>query len=361
MLASNTSGYYNTGAGYVALGYNTTGYYNTAVGAQSLFINTTGSMNTAVGNLSLYVNTTGTVNAASGYNTLRSNTTGHRNTAQGGFALQANTTGYYNTAVGVQALYSTTTGQSNTALGAFADVTDPAFNNSTVIGANAKVNASNKLQIGDTFVTAVQLGGNSAVLETSQIKLTGGGSPGANKVLTSDAAGLATWQTPALGTASRKRSVVLDVAGLDITAAVSGQPGSKKVVGIATRPVLVLPEGSMTQFQTQMPIPADWNGTSTFTITVLYSSPSTGAVFATGLFYMTTGLNVSTAADSYLDVKSAPERSTANGLMEVSYPLTATAADRLLFIGFRRYGQNGVSDTSGSEMHIQGVRIDYFD
>lgn len=360
-LTSNTSGYYNTAAGYAALGYNTTGYNNTAFGAQSLFINTTGSMNTAVGLWSLYVNTTGAVNAASGYNTLKSNTTGNRNTAHGGFALQANTTGNYNTAVGVQALYNTTTGQSNTALGAFADVTDPAFNNSTAIGAYALVDASNKVQIGDGAITAVKLGGNSAVLETSRIKLTGG-SPGANKVLTSDAAGLATWQTPASGgAASRKRSVVLDVAGLDITTAVSTIPGTKKVVGAWTRPVLVLPEGSVTQFQTQMPIPADWNGTSTFTVTVLYSSPSTAGAFSTALLYQTTGLNVSTSSNSNVAFSSAPESATADGLMEVSYSVTAAAAAKILYIGFRRMGQDNLNDTSGSEMQIQGVRIDYFD
>lgn len=279
----------------------------------------------------------------------------------GAYTLYSNTTGNQNTAIGTNALANNTTGQNNTALGSYADVTMGSITNATAIGANAKVDASNKVQIGDGAITAVKLGGNAAVLETSRIKLTGG-SPGANKVLTSDATGLATWQTPASGgAASRKRSVVLDVAGLDITTAVSTIPGIKKVVGAWTRPVLVLPEGSVTQFQTQMPIPADWNGTSNFTVTVLYSSPSTAGSFSTGLFYQTTGLNVSTSSNSNVAFSIAPESATADGLMEVSYSVTAAAAAKILYIGFRRMGQDNLNDTSGSEMQIQGVRIDYFD
>lgn len=360
-LNLNSTGGANTASGMSALTRNTTGNNNTANGYSALFANTTGNSNAAAGYQSLVMNTTGSYNAATGYLSLYSNTIGERNTAMGPFTLYANTTGSQNTAIGTQALYDNTTGHNNTALGSYADVTPGSITNATAIGANAKVDASNKVQIGNYAVTAVKLGGYFTVLETAQIKLTGG-SPGANKVLTSDATGLATWQTPASGgAASRKRSVVLDVASLDITAAVSLAPGSKKVVGDMTRPVLVLPEGAATRVQTQIPIPTDWNGTSSFTVTVLYSSPSTASAFYTALYSATTGLNTSTAGNSSVATQSAPESTTANGLMEVSYQVNPSAAAKLLSIGFVRLGGDGVNDSSVSEMHIQGVRIDYFD
>lgn len=360
-LYNNTSGIYNTATGSRSLYQNSTGIFNTANGFQSLFRNTTGSYNTGLGFNALSANTIGNQNTASGFSALTYNTSGDNNTASGFSALFANTTGFNNTAIGVQALYSNTTGQNNTALGNYADVTVGTITNATAIGANAKVDASNKVQIGDASVTAVKLGGTAAVLETSQIKITGG-SPGLNKVLTSDAGGLATWQTPATGTTiSRKRSVILDVASLDATAALSAVPGTKKMIGGWQRPVLSLPEGSITQFQTQIPIPADWNGSSSFTMTVLYSSPTTSANFSVAFSYAATGIDDSTVVPIPLISTVAPESlTTANGLMEVSYNIPAKATDKLLFIWFRR-GQNPSADTSTSEMHIHGVRIDYFD
>jgi len=189
-LYSNTTGYYNTASGKDALYYNTTGYHNTANGWGALYSNTTGQYNTASGKNALYSNTTGQYNTASGNDALALNTTGYRNTASGWFALYSNTTGNNNTACGegalesnltgnwntaiggdalhfnstgsnntasgLNALYINTTGDFNTAIGKSADVSTGALFNATAIGYNATVNASNKVRIGNTFVTVIQ-------------------------------------------------------------------------------------------------------------------------------------------------------------------------------------------------------------
>ena len=96
-------------------------------------------------------------NEALGFNALSSNTTGLLNVAVGNNALISNTTGEQNTAVGSGfVLGNVTTGNNNTAIGAYADVTSAGLSNATAIGANAKVNASNKVRIGDTHVTVIE-------------------------------------------------------------------------------------------------------------------------------------------------------------------------------------------------------------
>ena len=94
---------------------------------------------------------------------------------------------------GYQTGITNTTGTSNTLIGNLADVTANNLTNATAIGFNAKVNASNKVQIGNTGVATVKIGGPTTLLETAYLKVTN--SAGSNKVLTSDADGLATWQT----------------------------------------------------------------------------------------------------------------------------------------------------------------------
>ena len=359
-LDKNTSGVYNTATGALALASTTTGNSNTAVGMSSLNLNTTGSDNTATGLYTLRANTTGRFNTVSGSNSSFRNTTGFGNTATGYQSLYLNTTGANNTALGVNALYANTTGNYNTGLGYGANVSFDGLTNAMAMGYDAIVDASNKVQIGNAAVTAVKLGGTAAVLETSQVKLTGG-SPGANKVLTSDANGLATWQTPSTGTATSKmRSVTLDAASLDATTTLSIIPGTKKNYGLYQAPVLSLAEGEEQQFQTQVPIPSDWNGTTPITLTVLYSSPTTGNDFYTTMFYNIAGLNGSISSSLYGSFLTAPESSVANGLMEASLSLAAASTSKIVLLGFRRRG-TVTQDSSTSEMLIHGVRIDYFD
>jgi microcystin-dependent protein len=169
---------------------------NTAVGINALSLSNTGSGNTANGYFALKSNTTGENNTAIGLGTLSLSNTGSGNTANGYFALKSNTTGENNTANGSNALKFNTTGSNNTALGYSADVIAFDLTNATAIGYQALVTESNKIQLGNSSVTAVQLGtADKVTLETGYVKITGG-TPGAGKVLTSDADGLASWATP---------------------------------------------------------------------------------------------------------------------------------------------------------------------
>jgi trimeric autotransporter adhesin len=190
-LLRNTSAYYNTAIGARALYENTTGYQNTAIGYQALDSNTTGTANTATGFEALHNNISGNFITANGFRALRYNTTGYNNTATGTdalllnktgnlntatgtLALAFNTTGSQNTAVGYNALYDNTKGDNNTAIGYYAgfnfttttnnntflgaetDATATGLANITAIGYNAKVNAANKIRLGDANVTVIE-------------------------------------------------------------------------------------------------------------------------------------------------------------------------------------------------------------
>jgi endosialidase-like protein len=129
---------------------------NTASGTRALVNNTTGIYNTASGALALGTNTAGHNNTASGYLALYSNTRGDSNTAIGASALWANTTGGGNTAIGASALSMNVTGVFNTAIGDGANVTTSHLFNATAIGFEARVNASNKVRLGDYRVTVIE-------------------------------------------------------------------------------------------------------------------------------------------------------------------------------------------------------------
>ncbi len=171
-----------------------TGWSNSAVGYDALKVNTTGSFNTAMGVQALSANISGIANTGYGYQSLLSNVSGGYNSATGMVSLNANTTGSNNSASGVAALYSNTTGTGNTALGYYADVTVGNLSNATAIGNEAKVGASNTIQLGNSAVTAVYAGtGTTAKVIAGGLQITGG-TLAAGRVLTSDAAGNATWQ-----------------------------------------------------------------------------------------------------------------------------------------------------------------------
>ena len=160
--ASHAQGNGNTAVGANALVNNDTGWAgnNTAIGDRALEANTRGYSNTAIGSMTLYNSTEGDANVAIGYRAMDGNTTGHYNTAIGRGALYLNTTGQGNTAVGYSALYTTdTTGQHNTGIGFLADVTTGGLENATAIGYSAKVDASDKIQLGNDQVTLVETEG----------------------------------------------------------------------------------------------------------------------------------------------------------------------------------------------------------
>ncbi|SOE21761.1 Chaperone of endosialidase [Spirosomataceae bacterium TFI 002] len=171
-LFSNTSGIRNTAVGNAALVNNTTASYNTAVGNYALFYNKTASSNTAIGNQTLFLNTEGVQNTAVGSFALLSNKTAQGNTAIGAsalsksisdgntaigwLALNTDSLGAFNTAVGSFTGENLTFGDLNSFLGYNAGTTKDSLSNSTAVGANAKVNASNKVRIGDANISVIE-------------------------------------------------------------------------------------------------------------------------------------------------------------------------------------------------------------
>lgn len=192
--------------------------FNTFFGYQSGNSTSTGTYNTANGYQALYSNTTGTGNASIGRASLYGNTAGSYNTAFGTSSLSLNTTGGNNTAVGWGALALNVLGSNNTALGYNATVSIGSLTNATAIGYNARVSSSNSLVLGGTGVDAVNVGigmtAPAAKLDIlGNIKITDG-SQGAGKVLTSDASGVASWQTPVGGGNMISTNNLSDVANI---------------------------------------------------------------------------------------------------------------------------------------------------
>jgi len=244
-LYDNTSGDYNTAIGVNSMGNNTTAYYNTAIGYNSLYNDTTGGYNSATGSSALYYNRSGKRNTANGYRSLNNNTTANSNVAVGSYSLYSNTdrsnlvaigdSALYNngagatetfhatanTAVGSKTLYSNTTGNGNVGIGSESLYYNITGSENTAVGYQAgwgnwgyaqnaigcvylgyqagKYNSSsNKLYIDNSSVSFPLIGGDFDVNRVDingTIKITGG-TPGSGKVLTSDASGLASWETP---------------------------------------------------------------------------------------------------------------------------------------------------------------------
>ncbi len=160
-LSGNTTGFSNVAVGAAALRRSTLQTNLVAVGDSALFNNGAGGtrwqgiLNTAIGSKTLYSNTFGSYNTANGWQALYSNTTGFFNTSNGTTSMWNTTTGSSNTSVGYASLYTNTTGSGNLALGHFADVTSGSLTNATAIGFDTKVDASNKVRVGNTNVTSI--------------------------------------------------------------------------------------------------------------------------------------------------------------------------------------------------------------
>ncbi|MCS3870400.1 hypothetical protein J3D55_003316 [Chryseobacterium ginsenosidimutans] len=194
---------------------------NTVVGSHALEANTLSTHNTTVGAYSLNKTTSGENNVAVGHSSMTSNTTGGGNVALGTSSLDFNTTGKFNVAIGKNALSNSLnmTGTHNIAIGftAAGGLQDGTTNNIAIGSRQQLANAteSNQLNIGgaifgtgltgNTFNPAGNIGIGTTNPATrlevyngttnGAIKIVDG-TQGEGKVLTSDANGLGTWQSP---------------------------------------------------------------------------------------------------------------------------------------------------------------------
>lgn len=198
-------GSFNTYNGQYAGYFNTNGFSNSFFGAQAGPNNNTGKYNSFFGTNTGFTNTNGFDNSFFGAEAGAFNTTGNYNSFFGRQAGISNTSGYANSFFGWYAGYANTTGSYNTIMGESANVSTGILTNATAIGARSRVDCNNCMVLGSvngingaTAGVNVGIGVNSpsAKLEVAgQVKITGG-VPGAGKVLTSDATGLASWQSP---------------------------------------------------------------------------------------------------------------------------------------------------------------------
>jgi hypothetical protein len=153
---------------------------------------------------------------------MQNNTSGYANTSSGNTSMNENTTGDNNTAYGYSALEKNQTGNNNVAVGYQAGSGSALHNKSggVFLGyqAGKNENSSDKLYIENSSSSTPLIGGdfaadevymnanvgigtntpgaelevNGQVIVDGQIQITGG-NPGTNKVLMSDASGLASW------------------------------------------------------------------------------------------------------------------------------------------------------------------------
>ncbi len=135
------------------------GLYNVVFGNNASNYASNGDDNTIIGNSAMVNSVTGNNSVAVGAYALGANISGHTNGAVGWGALANNTVGIQNNALGWLALQSNTTGSQNTAIGNYADVAFGNLTNATAIGSSALVDASNKIQLGNTDVTLVNTSG----------------------------------------------------------------------------------------------------------------------------------------------------------------------------------------------------------
>ena len=175
---------------------------NVFIGAQSGKANTTGAENTFVGRESGLKNIDGGNNTFIGKQAAFNNTSGSQNTYIGKEAGFRNIVGGENVIVGRSSGRNGSTGNENTFLGAYSGYS-VAGDGNVMLGYNAGRNetGSDKLYIDNSNTSTPLIYGDfssNQLTVNGQLKITGG-TPGAGKVLTSDADGLATWQAAVAG------------------------------------------------------------------------------------------------------------------------------------------------------------------
>ncbi|MEO6329343.1 MAG: tail fiber domain-containing protein [Ginsengibacter sp.] len=144
------------------------GHNSVAIGDSALYSMSNPNGTTAIGSKALYSVVAANYNTAVGSEALYAVKVGVGNTAVGYDALFYNNDSY-NTAVGYKALINTL-GYYNTSIGSLADVSSTNLFNATAVGYNAKVNASNKVRIGNENVTVVESAAGSWTTSDGRFK-----------------------------------------------------------------------------------------------------------------------------------------------------------------------------------------------
>ncbi len=179
---SNTTGFANVAIGAYSFTDNTSGIHNIAIGQGALLQNTIGSSNVAVGKDAQYLNTFGVNNVAIGENAGYTNGGGGNNITIGKNSDRYNTFGEENTIIGAEA----GGGSSNSKSGNVFLGYQAGFNESTSDKLYIENSSSTSpLIYGDFANDFLRVNGSLSIVDGTQQD---------GLVLTSDAAGNASWQ-----------------------------------------------------------------------------------------------------------------------------------------------------------------------
>ncbi|MBK8339426.1 MAG: hypothetical protein IPK99_05190 [Flavobacteriales bacterium] len=260
--AANTTTSNNTYVGTGAGQSNTTGQQNVYIGGLAGGSGTSGSDNILIGNGAGITNTANN-NVMVGSFAGNGNSTGGGNTFLGGSAGSATTTGGQNTFVGTGAGSTNSTGTQNTLIGNGAALNANNLTNATAIGRGSRVDVNDGLVLGSVnginAATSTSLVGIGTTAPLDRLHVVGNirmvdGNQALGRVLTSDANGTATWQTPSgagttldgaydFGGAGAGRTITADAGAVTIAGAdglvSTGTAGSGAIapVGAGTRMV----------------------------------------------------------------------------------------------------------------------------
>jgi hypothetical protein len=214
---------HNSSAGQV-LTVSATGTATWAAASAGIpYTGATGAVNLGAYNLTVNELTIGKGNGSLSENTafgkgVMANVTGNNNTSIGSQTMPGLQTGGSNTAIGSAAGYSLTTGSNNIMMGYNANMSgNPS--NSIAIGTNIDVNTSNTIQLGNSSSTTLK---TYAKLNSGTVTYPNAHNSVAGQVLTTDAAGVASWSAPSATSMSGVLPVANGGTGIS-TAPANGQ------------------------------------------------------------------------------------------------------------------------------------------